>query len=241
MTAVAATAWVSLDDGDNDFVRFWTYLLSRCATALTGAGEAAPRSMLRSAEPTNEAIMTALINDLSCTTNDLAVVLDDFHVITAEPVCAALTYLIEHLPPKVHLVVATRVDPPLPLARFRGRGEMLEIGADTLRFTDEEAAGLLSEAQTELAAEEVSALNARTEGWAVGLKLAALSLPQRSEAKSFIKSFTGSQRYVADYLVEEVLARQAEDTRDFLLRTSVLEKLTARLCESVTGQPDEPA
>jgi LuxR family maltose regulon positive regulatory protein len=225
-------AWVSLDEGDNDLFRFWDYLLAAVQQLVPGAGEAT-RSLLRSAEPTNDIILNALINDLTRCKDGLTIVLDDFHLITAEPVCSAVTYLIEHLPGNVHLVIATRVDPPLPLSRFRGRGTVTEIRADDLRFTDEEAAALLRGEQATLSTEDVTSLNAHTEGWAVGLKLAALSLPQSEGMRSFIDSFTGSQRYVADYLVEEVLRRQPDQTRDFLLKTSVLEKLTAPLCDLV--------
>jgi LuxR family maltose regulon positive regulatory protein len=163
--------------------------------------------LLRSAEPTNDVVLNTLINDLARCKDGLTIVLDDFHLITAEPVCSAVTYLIEHLPGNVHLVIATRVDPPLPLSRFRGRGTVTEIRADDLRFTDEEAAALLRGEQATLSTKDVTSLNAHTEGWAVGLKLAALSLPQSEGMRSFIDSFTGSQRYVADYLVEEVLRR----------------------------------
>jgi LuxR family maltose regulon positive regulatory protein len=194
--------------------------------------------LLRSAEPTNDIILNALINDLTRCKDGLTIVLDDFHHITAEPVCSAVTYLIEHLPGNVHLVIATRVDPPLPLSRLRGRGTVTEIRADDLRFTDEEAAALLRGEQATLSTEDVTSLNAHTEGWAVGLKLAALSLPQSEGMRSFIDSFTGSQRYVADYLVEEVLRRQPDQTRDFLLKTSVLDKLTAPLCDMVARRDD---
>ena len=234
---VARTAWVSLDEGDNDLIRFWDYLLAAVQQLVPGAGEAT-RSMLRSAEPTNDIVLNALINDLTQCEDGLTIVLDDFHLITAEPVCSTVTYLIEHLPRNVHLVIATRVDPPLPMSRFRGRGTMLEIRADDLRFTDEEAAALLRGGQTALSARDVRSLNARTEGWAIGLKLAALSLPQNAGVRAFIKSFTGSQRYVADYLVEEVLRRQPEEAREFLLKTSVLDRLTAPLCDMVARRDD---
>jgi LuxR family maltose regulon positive regulatory protein len=230
-------AWVSVDERDNDLIRFWDYFLAAAQQLVPGAGEAT-RSMLRSAEPTTDTVLNGLINDLSAAEDDLTFVLDDFHFITCEPVCSAVTYLIEHLPPKVHLVIATRVDPPLPLARFRGRGMMIEVRADDLRFTDEEAAQLLQHWPTVLAAHHVRALNARTEGWVVGLKLAALSLPPGKDAPAFIDSFTGSQRYVADYLVEEVLRRLPEEVRDFLLETSLLDTLTAPLCDFVTGRRD---
>jgi LuxR family maltose regulon positive regulatory protein len=233
--AKARTAWLSLDEGDNDVLRFWDYFVAGVQQLVPGAGEAT-LPMLRSAEPTTDTALNALINDVADVKDHVTIVLDDFHVITAEPVYSTLTYVIEHLPPNMHIVISTRVDPPLPLARFRGRGTMIEIGADDLRFTDEEAAALLRETRAALAAGDVSALNARTEGWAVGLKLAALSLPAGKDVKSFVEGFTGSQRYVADYLIEEVLRRQPEEVRDFLVKTSVLERLTAPLCEFVSGR-----
>ncbi len=233
----ARAAWVCLDEGDNDLIRFWDYFLAAVQQLVPGAGEGT-RSMLRSAEPTNDIVLNALINDLTLFKNSLTIVLDDFHLITAEPVCSTVTYLIEHLPRNVHLVIATRVDPPLPLSRFRGRGTILEIRSDDLRFTDEEAAVLLRGGQTPLSAQDVRSLNAHAEGWAIGLKLAALSLPQNEGVRAFIESFRGSQRYVADYLVEEVLRRQPEEARDFLLRTAVLDRLTAPLCDVVARRDD---
>jgi LuxR family transcriptional regulator, maltose regulon positive regulatory protein len=233
----APAAWVSLDEWDNDVIRFWDYVIAAVQQFVPGAGEAT-RSMLRSAEPTNDIVLNALINDLTRCEHGVTIVMDDFHLITAEPVCSTVTYLIEHLPRNLHLVIATRVDPPLPLSRFRGRGIIVEIRADDLRFTDEEAATLLRRGQTALSAQDVRSLNGQTEGWAIGLRMAAISLPQSEGVRSFIDSFTGSQRYVADFLVEEVLRLQPEEARDFLLRTSVLDTLTASLCNMVARRND---
>ena len=231
-----SAAWLSLDEGDNDPVRFWDYFIAALRTLKPAAGEQA-LSLLHSPQPyPTEAVLTALINDLSDTLDDFAVVLDDYHLMKAEAIQLGITFLLDHLPPKMHLVIATRTDPPLPLAHFRGRGTMLEIGADDLRFTFEEAAALLKEMlNVELAAEDVSALNDHTEGWAVGLKMAALSMSREKNVPRFISTFTGSQRYVMDYLIEEVLKQQSEEVKDFLLKTSVLERLTASLCDSLTG------
>jgi LuxR family maltose regulon positive regulatory protein len=193
--------------------------------------------MLHSAQkyPT-ESVLTVLINDVSNLPDDFAVVLDDYHLISSEAVHTGMVFLLDHLPPHMHLVLATRVDPPLPLARLRGRGFMQEVGADDLRFTLDEAAQLVNPMlQTPLSTEDVGSLNAPTEGWAVGLKMAALSMRGQKDVRNLLVSFTGSQRYVMDYLVEEVLKQQSTGVREFLLMTSILEKLTAPLCDSVTG------
>ena len=232
------TAWVSLDEGDNDPVRFWDYFIAALQKLRPTIGETA-LSLLLSPQPTYpiEAVLTALINDLSSISDDLALVLDDYHLIKSEDIHTGITFLLDHLPPKMHLVIATRTDPPLALAHFRGRGTMLEIGADDLRFTLDEAINLLREILgPALSSEDIEALNQRTEGWAVGLKMAALSLGQRKDVKGFVATFTGSQRYVGDYLIEEVLKQQSDKVRDFLLQTSVLEKLSASLCDSVTAR-----
>jgi len=224
-------AWVSLDEGDNDPVRFWDYFIAALRTIKPTAGETA-LSLLHSPQPyPTESVLTALINDVTAIPDDFAVILDDYHLIKAEAIQQGLTFLLDHLPPRMHLVIATRTDPPLPLAHFRGRGTMLEIEADDLRFTEQEAAGLFKG----LAAEDIGALNERTEGWVTGLRMAALSLGQRKDVKSFIDRFTGSQRYVTDYLVEEVLKNQSDEIRGFLLKTSVLERLSAPLCDVLTG------
>ena len=230
------TAWISLDEGDNDPVRFWDYFIAALRTLRPTAGETAS-AMLHSPQPySTESVLTALINDITAVAEDFAIVLDDYHFVKSGPIHAGITFLLDHLPPKMHLIIATRADPPLPLARFRGRGTMLEIGADDLRFTLEEATALLTELQkAELAAADVGALNARTEGWAVGLMMAALSMGKHKDIPGFIASFTGSHRHVMDYLIEEVLRQQPPSIQDFLLKTSVLERLTAPLCNSLTG------
>src|SRR6185436_10462204 len=155
------------------------------------------------------------------------------------PVDTALTSLVEHLPPQLHLVIATRDDPPLPLARFRARGQLTELRATDLRFTSSEAAAFLNHMMgLRLSTDEIAALEARTEGWIAGLQLAALSMHGRSDTASFIQAFTGSHRFVLDYLVEEVLERQPERVRSFLLHTALLDRLNGALCDAVTGQED---
>ncbi len=230
------TAWISLDAGDSDPVRFWDYFISALKTLQPATGETALGLLHAPQSYSVEAVLTSLINDLADFQRDFAIVVDDYHVITSEPVHTGIAFILDHLPPNMHLVIATRVDPALPIARFRGRGTMLELGADDLRFTVEEATALLSQTLgAVLSAEHVRALDDRTEGWPVGLKLAALSIRGQKDVSGFIASFTGSQRYIMDYLMEEVLKQQSDTMRGFLLQSSVLERLTAPLCDYVTG------
>ncbi len=233
------TAWVSLDEGDNEPVRFWEYLIAAIKTLQSDFGER-PLALLRSPQPTPiEPLLTILINELDNVQFQSAIVLDDYHFIRSMPVHSGINYLIEHMPQKTHLIIASRIDPPLPLVHYRGKGMMLEISSDDLRFTHDEAATLLKELKSpSLAISDIDTLNARTEGWAVGLKMAALSLRRQPDVRRFITSFTGSQRYIMDYLMEEVLKQQPHEIRDFLLKTSVLERLTAPLCDFVTGRHD---
>lgn len=236
-------AWISLDEGDNDPVRFWDYFITALQTWQSTAGEKA-RKLLHSPQmfgqiPAIESVLTLLINDLAITPADFIVVLDDYHLIKTRQIHNGITYLLEHMPVQMHLVISTRADPPLALARFRGRGTMLEIGSDDLRFTLDEAMSFLKEMKTpKLPAGDIAALLERTEGWAVGLKMAALSLRDQTDIHSFIAGFTGSQRYVMDYLIEEVLQKQTREISEFLLKTSVLERLNSPLCQAVTGRKD---
>ncbi len=232
-------SWLSLDEGDNDPVRFWDHFVASLQTFQPIIGTSA-RALLHSAQPIRiEPALVTLINDLSTSSRDLILVLDDYQFIRSQEIHAGVAFLLEHMPSCMHLVIATRADPPLPLARLRGRGTMLEIGADDLRFTLDEAASLLRELRgADLALEDVCALNVRTEGWAVGLKMAALAMRHQKDLSAFTAAFTGSQRYVMDYLIEEVLEQQSTDVQDFLLKTSVLDRLTAPLCDAITGRTD---
>lgn len=233
------TAWVSLDEGDNDPVRFWDYFIAALQTLQPGCGVKILPWLHSSQPPSTEPMLTALINDLAGVVGDFIIVLDDYHLIELQQIHEGIIYLLEHLPSRVHLVIATRADPPLPLARFRGKGMMLEIRTDDLRFTQDDAASLLKELKIPgLSARDVAALNERTEGWVVGLKMAALSMRGQKDIPGFVAAFTGSQRYVMDYLMEEVLQKQSQELRDFLLKTSVLERLTAPLCDALTGRRD---
>jgi len=185
--------------------------------------------------PPIESVLTGLINEIAAVPEQFALVLDDYHVIGAEAIHSALTFLLDHLPPQMHLVIATRVDPPLPIPRLRGRGQLTELRVTDLRFTLDEAATFLNQVMgLELSADDVAALETRTEGWVTGLQLAALSMQGREDIPGFLAAFTGSQHYILDYLVEEVLQRQSESAQAFLLQTSILDRMTGPLCEAVT-------
>jgi LuxR family transcriptional regulator, maltose regulon positive regulatory protein len=230
-------AWLSLDEGDGDPTRFLTYLIAALRTAVPQIGEEALGLLQSPQPPPGEIVLTALLNELITLPDKLFMVLDDYHVIDAQAVDDALTFLIEHLPPQVHLVIATREDPHLPLARLRARDQLTELRAADLRFTSLEAAGFLNQVMgLDLSEEDVDALESRTEGWIAGLQLAALSMQGHQDIPSFIRAFAGDHRYIADYLVEEVLQRQPERVRHFLLCTSILDRLCGPLCDAVTGQ-----
>ena len=234
-----SAVWLTLDPGDNDPTRFWRYFIAAADRLYPGAGDTALMLLQSSQAPPIEAILTTLLNELTELPADAVFVLDDYHLIESRTIHEALAFLIEHLPPQVHLVISTRADPPLPLARLRARGEMAELHATDLRFTTEETATFLEKAVgSRLSAEEVAELQERTEGWVVGLQLAAVALRDRSDTSSFIAAFTGSNRYVVDYLVEEVLARQPEASRTFLLQTSILDRMCGPLCDAVTSRDD---
>lgn len=235
-------AWISLDEADNDPIRFWTYVIAACQSVQTEIGESA-LALLQLPQPLpDETIPTLLINDIVRLQKDVVLVLDDYHTIQNSSIHTALSFLLDHLPDRLHLVVSTRVDPPWPLARIRARDQLIEIRAMDLRFTTEEITLFLNQAMNlDLSAEDVAALEARTEGWIASVQLAAISMRGRSDVSSFIKAFTGSHVYVAEYLMEEVLARQPEEVKTFLLQTSILERLNASLCESVSGRADSQA
>ena len=233
-----ALAWLSLDEGDNAPMRFLAYLAAALQTAApqVGAGVA---GFLRSPQPPPlETILTALLNDLAAVSHPVVLVLDDYHVIEAKAVDQALSFLLEHLPPQMHVVIVTREDPNLPLGRLRASGQLAELRIADLRFALAEAAGFLNQVMgLKLSAEDVEALEARTEGWIAGLQLAAISLQGQAGAAGFIRSFTGSHRFVLDYLVEEVLQQQPENVQAFLLRTSILDRMCGPLCDTVSGAP----
>ena len=232
-------AWLSLDAGDNDPARFWRHAVAALDRARPGIAERVGALLGPPAPASFEGLVTALINELAAPPgqDELLLVLDDYHLIDAQQVHEPIAFLLEHLPPGVHLVLASRADPPLPLARLRAAGQLAELRADDLRFTAEEAAALLRETAGDvLPAAAVVALAARTEGWAAGLQLAALSLQGQADPTGFVAAFSGSHRYVLDYLTDEVLDGQTDQVREFLLETSVLERLSGGLCDAVTGR-----
>ena len=235
-------AWVSLDAGDNDPIRFWTYVIAALNRQHPNMGENSLALLYASPSPPIEVVLTSLLNALALLPTETALVLDDYHLIETRPIHDALAFLLEHLPPNVHLVIASRSDPLLPLARLRARGVLTELRAANLRFTAEETTTFLTEVMgLPLSAEEIHALVVRTEGWIAGLHLAALSMQGRADMAGFITAFTGSHRYVVDYLVEEVLSRQPEAVQDFLMQTCLLDRLSGPLCDSVRRQSDSQA
>lgn len=234
-------AWLSLDEGDSDPARFLTYLIGALRTIAPTLGAGVLGVLQGLQPPPVEAILTALLNDLAALPGEVVLVLDDYHTIEAQPVDRALAFLVEHLPPRLHLIIATREDPSLPLARLRARGQLTELRAADLRFTPAEAAAFLTGAMgLDLAAADVAALEARTEGWIAGLQLAALSLQGHHSPASFIASFTGTHHFVLDYLAEEVLQQQPPSVQAFLLRTSILDRLCGPLCDAVLRDPAVP-
>jgi LuxR family maltose regulon positive regulatory protein len=236
-------AWLSLDEGDNDPARFLAYLVAALRTIAENIGEGLLGALQSPQPPPPEAILTALLNEITTIPDNFILVLDDYHVIESKPVDKALAFLVEHLPPQMHVVIASREDPNIPLARYRARDQLTELRVADLRFTPPEAAGFLNQVMgLNLSAEDIAALETRTEGWIAGLQLAALALQGTismqglQDATSFIKSFTGSHHFVLDYLVEEVLQRQSENIQTFLLRTSILERLCGSLCDAVLAE-----
>jgi len=224
--------------GRGNPTRFLTYLVAALQTIAATIGEGVSGVLHSPQPPPTEAILTALLNDITTIKDHFVLVFDDYHVIDAQPVDHALTFLLEHLPPHMHLVIATREDPPLPLARLRVGGQLTEVRVTDLRFTPSEAAGFLNQVMgLTLSAQDIAALERRTEGWIAGLQLAAISLQGQQDAAGFIRSFTGSHHFVLDYLVEEVLQQQPERVQTFLLRTSILDRLCGPLCDAVLLAP----
>jgi LuxR family maltose regulon positive regulatory protein len=231
-------AWLSLDENDNEPTRFLSYFihsLKQVDAIEASLGENA-LAMLRSPQtPPTEVVLTSLINDLVNITDEIIFVLDDYHVIEIPVIDDALAFLLDHLPPTLHLVITSRVDPSIPLPRLRARGQVTELRTADLRFTLDEAAEFFQHISgLKLSSSEIAALENRTEGWIAGLQLAALSMQGREDIPEFISSFTGDHRYIVDYLVEEVLHRQSEEIRNFMLQTSILDRLNDSLCNAVT-------
>ena len=237
--AILPVGWLSLDPDDNDPMRFWRYVVAALDRVVGGLCEHLVPLLSPGSGTSTHGVVTALINRLQDQPDELALVLDDYHLIEALPIHDSLGLLLSHLPPRLHLVIASRSDPPLPLARSRASGQLVELRAADLRFTPEEAAALLVEIwKLDLPAETVATLEARTEGWAVGLQLAALSLQGRADPAAFLAGFAGTHRYILDYLSEQVLGRLPDQMQAFLLQTSILERLCGPLCDAVTGASD---
>ncbi|MFN2130883.1 MAG: LuxR C-terminal-related transcriptional regulator [Anaerolineae bacterium] len=227
-------AWLSLESSDNDPARFWSYVIAALQTVHRSIGRAALASLDAPQVPPVESMLTGLLNEIASTDADWTLVLDDLHLIIEPAISDGLVFFLDHLPPHMHLILVTRADPPWPLARLRVRGEMTELRAEDLRFTTDEVTAFLNTVmELDLSARDIAALDARTEGWIAGLQLAALSMRGRGGVASFVQAFTGSHRFVLDYLMEEVLDRQPVHIREFLLKTSILERLTGPLCDAV--------
>jgi LuxR family transcriptional regulator, maltose regulon positive regulatory protein len=240
--APVAFAWVSLDDADNDPVRFWAYAVEALRTVEPGLGADALALLRNPGTSILEVVLPTLINETARLSERVVLVLDDYHVVRTAEIHDAVAFLLEHLPPALHLVLSGRSDPPLPLPRLRARGELVEIRAQELRFTTEEAAALLNDVLgLGLDPSDVARLQQRAEGWAAGLYLAALSLRGRADAHGFIEAFAGDERHLVDYLAAEVLDQQPEAIRGFLLHTSILERLCGPLCDTVTDSEGSAA
>lgn len=237
------SAWLSLDKGDSNPVRFLQYLVAALRTVAPELGQTAAAALQSPQPPPAQAVLTPLLNEIAAVPNPFMLVLDDYHEIDARPVDELLTLLLEHLPPQLHLVITTREDPNLPLARLRVRDQLTELRAADLRLTVEETAVFLNQIMgLNLTAADIAAMEARTEGWIAGLQLAAIALQSllslqshQADTADFIRSFTGSHRFVLDYLVEEVLQQQPGNIQEFLLKTAVLNQLTGPLCDALTG------
>lgn len=234
--------WLSLDDGDNDPVRFISYLIAALQTIKAGLGDELLTTLQSPQAYVIESVLTSLLNEITTIPNHFILILDDYHLIESKQVDQAVAFLIEHLPPHMHLVIATREDPLLPLPRLRARGQLTELRTADLRFTPYEAAEFLNRVMgLNLSATDIAALETRTEGWIAGLQLAALSMQGHHDTASFIKSFTGSHRFVLDYLIEEVFQQQSESVQAFLLHTSILDRMCGPLCEAILRDSSVPA
>ena len=230
-------AWLSLEEAENDPIRFCDYFIAALQTIFPETGKNALTYLHSAVSVPLDSTLTSLINEITNTSTNFVFILDDFQFIHSEAVHNAVSFLIQHLPPTMHLIIATRVDPPLPMSGLRGKGTILEIRSDDLRFTQEETAALLAEMDSpQLSKQDIGMLQQRTEGWVVGLKMAGLVMRGQQEASTFVSGFTGNQRYIMDYLVDEVLQHQSPEIINFLLRTSVLERFCAPLCDAVIKQ-----
>ncbi len=231
--------WLTLDEEDNDPARFWSYVISAIRTVQADIGKSALGLLQSPQAPPIESILTTVINEMSEVSDGFALVLDDYHLIEAQVIHDAVNFLLNHLPPQVHLVISSRTNPPLSLSQLRAQNQLMEVRADDLRFISEEATAFLNDVMNlGLSDEDVATLESRTEGWIASLQLAAVSMQGRENVSTYISEFSGSSRYVMDYLIEEVLRRQEADTQSFLLETAILDRFTPSLCNAVTGRND---
>lgn len=229
-------SWLSLDEGDNSPARFWAYFIAALQTLSPELGRSAQQFLSARPSPPMQSILAVLLNEIHDFEQPFVHIFDDYHAVENGEIDDGLAYLIEHQPPNLHLVIITRIDPALPLSRLRVRDQLVEIRANDLRFSVQESTAFLKQVMgLELSAEQIAALEARTEGWAAGLQIAALSLQGHADIPGFIRAFSGSHRHILGYLADEVLSRQPKDTLDFLLRTSILDRLCGSLCDAVTG------
>ncbi len=232
-------AWLALDPADDDPIRFWTYLIAALQTVRPNLGETALFMLQTPQSPSVETILTDLLNEIAALPGPLILVLDDYHLIETPAIHQNMAFLLDHLPPQLHVIMLTRADPPLPLARLRVRGQLAEFRAADLRFTSDEAAAFLNQVMgLDLTTDDIAALETRTEGWIAALQLAALSMQHCENTQDFISAFAGSHHYIVDYLVQEVLHLQPAGMRDFLLKTSILDRLSGSLCDALTGRTD---
>ncbi len=224
--------WLSLDENDNDLARFLAYITAALNTIEPDEALSVSEMMGSWQSPPVEAVLTLLINDAAQIAKPFVLVLDDYHVISSEQVHEAMSFLLDHLPPQMRLIIIGRADPPLPVARLRGQGQLVDVRQKDLRFSSQEAASFLKQMMhLDLTAEDIRLLNERTEGWVAGLQMAAVSIQEQEDSGAFIQAFTGSHRYILDYLLEEVLQRQPQVIQRFLLETAVLNRFTAPLCQ----------
>jgi LuxR family maltose regulon positive regulatory protein len=231
--------WLSLDADDNDPARFWAHTIAALQTIYPHVGESALPMLQSPQPPPARPILTSLLNQIAGLPDTRVLVLDDYHLITTSDIHRDVAFLLDHLPPQLHMIIATRADPPLPIAQLRARGQLSELRADDLRFSAAETAAFLNDVmELELGPDDVNALEARTEGWAAGLHLAALSMQGCHDRHAFVDTFTGGQQYILEYLMEEVFSRQPKPVQQFLLRSSVLDRLCGSLCDSVVETTD---
>ena len=230
-------AWVALDRRDNDPTRFWSYFLAALQTRQPDLGRSA-QAMLQSPQPPPlEAILTSVLNEISLLPVEVLLVLDDYHTIENPDIHQGIAFFLEHVSPQLHLLIASRSEPPLPLPALRVRRELVELGPDDLRFSHDEAAAFLSRVmKLDVSTADINTLEQETEGWVAGLQLAALSLQSSEDISSFIHSFSGSHHYVFDYLAQEVLQQQPVEIQEFLLQSSILDNLSGSTCDAVLGR-----